>query len=70
MESARRAAASAVRTVGETPATARRHMPPPERMLYYAGLGALAALEVVSWPVAIALGAGVWVATRKRATNA
>jgi hypothetical protein len=38
-------------------------------MLYYAGLGAMAALGVVPWPVAAAAGGGVWVASRARSTT-
>jgi hypothetical protein len=39
-------------------------LPPPQRLVYYAGLGALAALEVVEWPVAVAIAAGTAVASR------
>jgi hypothetical protein len=48
--------------------TVAKRMPPPGRLLYYGGLGALAALDVVSWPVAAAIGGGVWVASRSRTT--
>jgi hypothetical protein len=34
----------------------------PGRMLWWGGLAALAALEVVEWPVAVLVGAGTWVA--------
>jgi hypothetical protein len=43
--------------------TAVSAMPQPRRLLYYGGLGALAALGLVEWPVAAAVAAGVWVAT-------
>jgi hypothetical protein len=33
-------------------------LPPPEQMAYYAGIGALVALEVVEWPVALVLAVG------------
>ncbi len=42
----------------------RANLPPMERLLYYGGLGALAAAGTLEWPVAIAVGAGVWVAGR------
>lgn len=34
----------------------------PGRVMWWGGLAALAALEVVEWPVAILVGAGSWVA--------
>jgi hypothetical protein len=34
----------------------------PGRVLWWGGLAALAAFEVVDWPVAILVGAGSWVA--------
>jgi hypothetical protein len=33
-------------------------VPPPERMVYYAGVGALAVLGVVEWPLALVIVAG------------
>ncbi|WP_432971413.1 hypothetical protein [Dactylosporangium sp. CA-233914] len=42
--------------------------PGPTRLLYYGGVGALAVLGVLDWPVAVAAAAGVWVATRGRRT--
>jgi hypothetical protein len=39
-------------------------LPPPGRLAYYTGLGALAALGVMDWPVAAAIGVGVAVARR------
>lgn len=41
-------------------------LPPPDRLAYYAGLGALAAFEVIDWPVAAAIGVGTVVAQRVR----
>jgi hypothetical protein len=32
--------------------------PPVEHLLYYAGLGTLAAIEVIEWPLAVLLMAG------------
>ncbi|WAL63869.1 hypothetical protein ORV05_23100 [Amycolatopsis cynarae] len=34
------------------------HVPPPDRLAYFAGLGLLAAFGVVEWPVAAVIGAG------------
>ncbi|MEU8118059.1 hypothetical protein AB0C21_05045 [Spirillospora sp. NPDC049024] len=42
---------------------------PPGRLVYYAGLGALAAFGVVEWPVAAAIGVGVAVAKRARRSD-
>jgi hypothetical protein len=33
-------------------------MPPPRQALYFGGLAALAAFEIIEWPVALAIGAG------------
>jgi hypothetical protein len=45
---------------------ASSYLPPLERLLYYGGLGTAAVVGVVEWPVAVAVDAGVWVATRGR----
>ncbi|MEV7680027.1 hypothetical protein AB0O64_15935 [Streptomyces sp. NPDC088341] len=37
-------------------------MPPPKRLAFYGGLGALAILGAVDWPVAVAIGAAAVVA--------
>jgi hypothetical protein len=42
----------------------RENTPSGDQLLYYGGLGALAAFGVVDWPVAAAIGAGVWIARR------
>jgi hypothetical protein len=44
----------------------RDNLPKNDRLLYYGGLGALAAFGVVDWPVALVVGTGVWVASRRR----
>ena len=44
----------------------RSFLPPAERLLYYGGLGTAAVIGALEWPVAVAAGAGVWVATRTR----
>ncbi|WP_241010877.1 hypothetical protein [Mycobacterium camsae] len=33
-------------------------VPPPEHLAYYGGLAALAALELIDWPVALVISAG------------
>ncbi|SEG14090.1 hypothetical protein SAMN04489712_103366 [Thermomonospora echinospora] len=41
-------------------------LPPPERLAFYGGLGAMAAFNVISWPVAAAIGVGTAIAGRAR----
>ena len=38
-------------------------LPPTDRATFYVGLGALAALELVEWPVAMVVGVGHYLAT-------
>ena len=33
-------------------------LPPPEQLAFYAGVGTLAVLEIIEWPVALVLAAG------------
>jgi hypothetical protein len=33
-------------------------IPRPEQVAYYGALGALAALEIIDWPIALAIAAG------------
>lgn len=33
-------------------------VPPPQRLVYFAALGALAAFGVIEWPVALVIGVG------------
>ena len=40
------------------PALGKVRLPPPQTLAWLAGLTALAVLEVVEWPVAVAIGAG------------
>jgi len=44
----------------------RDRLPDSRHMLYYGGLGALAAFGVLSWPAAAAIGSGVWIAEHAR----
>ncbi|MFF3671454.1 hypothetical protein [Microtetraspora malaysiensis] len=52
--------------VGHAVDVARSFLPPPERVIYYGGLGALAVLGVLEWPVAAAIGVGTMLAQRGR----
>jgi hypothetical protein len=56
-----RAAKQVVRSVART---AGSHVPPTDQLLYYGGLGLLAFVGVVEWPVAAVAGLGVFVASR------
>jgi uncharacterized membrane protein (DUF4010 family) len=38
----------------------------PRRLVYYGALGAMAVVGAIEWPVAAAIGAGVWLASRTR----
>ncbi|GAA1008199.1 hypothetical protein GCM10009556_021800 [Acrocarpospora pleiomorpha] len=44
--------------------TTRSAMPPPEQLVYYGGLGVLAVLGAVEWPIAAAIGVGTMIASR------
>ncbi|MEU2253691.1 hypothetical protein [Nocardia xishanensis] len=48
--------------VSSATTAALHQVPDREQLLYYGGLGAAAATGLVSWPVATAIGVGVWVA--------
>src|SRR5690606_13760273 len=52
------------REIGHAMHVTRSFLPPPERLLYYGGLGALAMLGAIEWPVAAAIGIGTIVAQR------
>lgn len=52
--------------VGHAVDVARTFLPPPERIAYYGALGVLAAVGVLEWPVAAAIGAGTMIARRRR----
>jgi hypothetical protein len=43
-------------------------LPPPDKATFYVGLGALAAVELIEWPVAMVVGVGHYLATRSRST--
>ncbi|MEV6904003.1 hypothetical protein [Amycolatopsis sp. NPDC051372] len=50
--------------------TARSFLPPPRQLVYYGALGVLTAVELIEWPVAIAIGVGTAVAGRGRESRA
>jgi xanthosine utilization system XapX-like protein len=47
------------------PVAGRVSVPPPDQLALYGGLGVLAALNVINWPVALAIGAGTAVVARR-----
>jgi len=40
----------------------RAALPPPQELVYFAGLGLLGILEVIEWPVVLAVGVGTVIA--------
>jgi hypothetical protein len=57
------------RTVGPTPASGAISLPiagevPPEHLAWYAGLAAMAVLDLIDWPVALAIATGHAIAHR------
>jgi hypothetical protein len=56
------------RTAGRTVDAVRSTMP-RDRALYYSGLGIAAIAGIVEWPIAAAIGAGVWLASRGRGSG-
>ncbi|MBF6076561.1 hypothetical protein [Nocardia beijingensis] len=46
----------------DLPVIGRVRIPRPEQLAYYGALGALAAAEIIEWPVAVVLAAGHWLA--------
>ncbi|AFM14930.1 hypothetical protein Mycch_0103 [Mycolicibacterium chubuense NBB4] len=42
----------------DLPWLGRTRLPRPDQVVYYGGLAALAALQIVEWPVAVVLGVG------------
>jgi hypothetical protein len=40
------------------PVVGRIRIPRPDQLAYYGALAALAALEIIDWPIALAIGAG------------
>jgi hypothetical protein len=55
-----------VENVVGTVAGTTRSVLRPDHLVYYGGLAALAAFELIEWPVAAAIGAGMIVAERSR----
>lgn len=48
------------------PLVGRVSIPRPEQLAYYGGLAALAALELIDWPVALVIGTGHLLASNHR----
>ncbi len=42
----------------EVPVLGEVAVPPPDKLAYYAGLGLLAAFQVIEWPMALVITAG------------
>ena len=40
------------------PVVGRVKIPPPEHLAYYGALGVMAAVEIIDWPIALAIAAG------------
>jgi hypothetical protein len=58
------AANTAVEQAGSAVSTVREHMPSREHALFYGALGGAAALSVIEWPVALAIGVGTALVNR------
>jgi hypothetical protein len=54
------------RELAEAATTARSFLPPPRKLLFYGGPGALALLEVIEWPVAVVVAAATVMADGER----
>ncbi|MFC5749064.1 hypothetical protein [Actinomadura rugatobispora] len=52
--------------MAEAGRSAASYLPPRRRLAFYGALGAMAALEVISWPVAAVVGVGTAIAGRSR----
>jgi hypothetical protein len=50
--------------VGEAGRLVAGFLPPPERLVFYGGLGVAAVLGAIDWPVAAAIGLGTMIARR------
>jgi hypothetical protein len=53
--------------IGSAASSVRSMVPSPTSMLFYGGLALTAALGVIEWPVAVAVGAGTALASRAAA---
>lgn len=54
----------AAQTATHAAGVVKGYLPPRDRLLFYTALGLGAAFEVIQWPVAVAVGAGTWIARR------
>jgi hypothetical protein len=57
-------ATAAARQTAHAVGMVRGRVPVPRRLVYYGALGVMAAVGALEWPVAAAIGAGVWVTGR------
>jgi len=51
------------------PLAGKVSLPPPEQLAFYGALGALAAVSVIDWPVALAIGVGAAVVAHEAGTR-
>jgi hypothetical protein len=47
------------------PVVGRINVPPPEQLAFFGGLAALAAVQIIDWPVAVAITAGHLLASQQ-----
>jgi hypothetical protein len=52
--------------VGDAGRLIAGYLPPPDRLMFYGGLGIAAVLGAIDWPVAAAIGVGTMIARRGR----
>ena len=63
------AANSAVESAGSAVSAVREQMPSREHAIFYGALGGAAALSVIEWPVALAIGVGTALVSRRKSGN-
>lgn len=63
------AANSAVESAGSAVSAVREQMPSREHAIFYGVLGGAAALSVIEWPVALAIGVGTALVSRRKSGN-
>lgn len=64
------AANSAVTQAGSAVSAVREQMPERDQALFYGALGGAAALSVIEWPVALAIGVGTALVSRSKSQSA
>ncbi len=53
----------------QLPVVGKVAVPPPDELAFFGALGLLAAVSVIDWPVAVAIGAGQYVMARHMREN-